>query len=321
MKLTPFAKYSWFVVVCVVIVILWGAVVRATGSGAGCGSHWPLCNGEVIPPTETMETFIEFTHRLTTGFLGIFMLGLLGWAFRRYKKGHPVRKAAVWSMVFILTESLVGAGLVKFEWVADNDSMARVYTMAFHLLNTFILLGAVTLAAWFAGEGKSFRIRNQGTLGWLLIGATVSLLILGMSGAIIALGDTLFMQAGITPEESPVVAMLIDLRIYHPMIAFLVLIPLAMAAYHVYDGEFDSFSRRMALAVGGTYLAQLAIGGLNVYLHAPVWMQIVHLLMSNIIWILLVLMAASALSQKEARGLTSEERPAQTQATLQSPVS
>ena len=223
MKNRPFAKYCWIVLALVVFVILWGAVVRATGSGAGCGNHWPLCNGQVIPPTETMETVIEFTHRLSSGLLGILVLGMVGWAFRAFPKGHVVRKAALWSIFFIITESALGAGLVKFEWVAANVSMARVYSTAFHLINTFLLLSTVTLTAWFAGGGAPFRLRKQGVVGLVLIAAFVGSLILGASGAITALGDTLTLQAGITPAESPIVAWLVDVRITHPVLAFVLL--------------------------------------------------------------------------------------------------
>ena len=72
--MSRFAKYSWIVLVYNLVVILWGAYVRATGSGAGCGSHWPLCNGEVIPRAPEVETLVEFTHRLSSG-LGIDYLG------------------------------------------------------------------------------------------------------------------------------------------------------------------------------------------------------------------------------------------------------
>src|SRR5690606_20615724 len=106
--------------------------VRATGSGAGCGSHWPTCNGQIIPRPEHIEMLIEFIHRLTSGLAGVVVLLLFIWAFRAYPKRHLVRKAAAFSLFFVITEGLVGAGLVLFEWVAYNDSIARVISMAVH---------------------------------------------------------------------------------------------------------------------------------------------------------------------------------------------
>ena len=129
LHLSRFTKYAWFVLIYNIFVILWGAYVRATGSGAGCGSHWPTCNGEIIPRADEVETLIEFTHRLTSGLAFLLVLGMLIWALRAYPKGHRVRKASGAAMIFIISESLVGAGLVLFEWVAGNISASRVIVM------------------------------------------------------------------------------------------------------------------------------------------------------------------------------------------------
>ena len=127
MKLTRFAKYAWFVLIFNLGVILWGAYVRATGSGAGCGSHWPLCNGEVIPRTGQIETLVEFTHRLSSGAAFLLVVGMLVWAWRIFPRRHRVRAAAIFSMIFMITEAFVGAGLVLFELVADNASQRGRY--------------------------------------------------------------------------------------------------------------------------------------------------------------------------------------------------
>ena len=91
MKLASFAKYAWGVLAFNLIVILWGAYVRASSSGAGCGSHWPLCNGEIIPRTPTIKTVIEFSHRLSSGLALLLTIGLVVWAFRALAKKHPAR--------------------------------------------------------------------------------------------------------------------------------------------------------------------------------------------------------------------------------------
>ena len=155
MKLTNYAKYAWGVLAYNLLVILWGAYVRATGSGAGCGSHWLLCNGEVIPRAPGMETMIKLTHRLTSGLAFLLVLGMLVWALSAYSRGHSVRRGAWLSTFFILTEALVGAGLVLFEWVADDVSTGRVISMAVHLINTFLLLACLALTAWWASGGAA----------------------------------------------------------------------------------------------------------------------------------------------------------------------
>ncbi len=291
-----FATYTWGVLGLNILVILWGAFVRATGSGAGCGAHWPTCDGQVIPRPESTEMLVEFTHRLTSGLALLAVIGMLVWAWRSWPQGHTVRKGAVASLVLIIIEALVGAGLVVFEWVAHDTSMARPFVVAIHLINTFLLLGAITLTGWWASGGSALRWRGQGRLGWALGISAVGLLILGASGAVTALGDTLVLAAGLRPEDSPLVAQLVELRIYHPLLAFatmgLVWWAWRMARDHAPSLRLDRTGRMLLVAFG----LQLVLGGLNVALKAPVWLQLVHLLVSDTIWILFIFLVAQALA-------------------------
>ena len=299
MKLNRLAVYAWGVLAYNLAVILWGAYVRATGSGAGCGNHWPLCNGEAIPRSAQVETMIEFSHRLSSGLALILVVGLLVWAFRAYPKGHAVRLGAGFSMLFIITEALVGAGLVLFALVADNVSTARAIVISVHLVNTFLLLGALTLTAWWASGGKPVQLTGQGPVGWVLGVGFLAVLILGASGAVTALGDTLFpaqsLAEGLQQEFSPTAHLLIRLRLLHPIIAILVGIYLVMAAAVCRILRPAPLTGRLARLLTGLYLVQLVAGTVNVVLLAPVWLQLVHLLLSDLIWITLVLLAGSAL--------------------------
>lgn len=292
-----FQRYAWAVLAYTVFVILWGGYVRASGAGAGCGSHWPLCNGEVIPHAEHVSTLIEFGHRITSGLTGLLVLGLLVWAFRAFPRGSLVRKGAAVSTVFILLEGLVGAALVKLELVAYNVSVARGWVIAAHLLNTFLLLAALALTAWFAGGGGFPRFRHRGPLG-IALGLTVAgAFVLGASGAITALGDTLAIGGGIDPAEEPIVAALVGLRIYHPLLALLVGVGVAASAW-LARSQTDVVARLLGTGVLGLYLLNLSIGLVNVWLMAPVPLQILHLLVTDLIWIGLVLFAAAALGER-----------------------
>ena len=143
------ARFAWWVLAYNLVVILWGAYVRASGSGAGCGSHWPLCNGEVIPRGASITTLVEFSHRLTSG-LALIAVVALWWRCRSLvAAGSAARRMANASLVLMLTEAAVGAGLVLFQLVADNASMARALFMAIHLINTFLLVAALTLTAHY----------------------------------------------------------------------------------------------------------------------------------------------------------------------------
>src|SRR5690606_27100055 len=132
-----------------------------SGSGAGCGSHWPLCNGVVLPRAPAIETIIEFTHRITSGLALVAVVVMLVWAYRKFAPGHRVRRGAVVVVVFMVMEALLGAGLVLFELVAHNASMTRAFSMIAHLLNTFLLIGAISVTAWWASGGRGLRLRGQ----------------------------------------------------------------------------------------------------------------------------------------------------------------
>jgi heme A synthase len=302
MKLDRFAKFAWGVLAYNLAVILWGAYVRASGSGAGCGSHWPLCNGQVIPQTPQTATMIEFTHRLSSGLALLLVIGLVIWAFRRYPPGHSVRLGAGLSMFFMITEALVGAGLVLFELVAYDTSTTRALVIAIHLMNTFLLLAALVLTAWWASGGRQVQFKGQGGLDWMMALAFLAMLLLGASGAVTALGDTLFpatsLAEGLQQKFSPTAHFLVRLRLWHPLIA------IAAGAYAigvigmVNTRLSDPLARRLGRVFTSLYFVQLASGALNVVLLAPIWLQLWHLLLSDALWITLVLFAAAAFAQK-----------------------
>lgn len=294
------ARFAWIVLVYNIGVILWGAYVRATGSGAGCGSHWPLCNGQVVPRAPTVETLIEFSHRLTSGLALLAVAALLVWTWRSCPPGHPARRGAVLSMVFMLAEAGVGAALVLFRLVADNASLARALFMAVHLVNTFALVACLTLTAhWLSGGAPVRPGPRPGTAaGLALFGA--GLLLVGTSGAVAALGDTLYpassLAEGLWADLSPTSHLLIRLRVLHPALAIGVSVALALLAPRYARRTPERRARRAGLAVVLLAGAQVAAGFVNVLLLAPVWMQMLHLLLADALWIAFVLLAASALA-------------------------
>lgn len=286
-------RVAWGVLGYTVLVILWGGFVRASGSGAGCGDHWPLCNGEVVPTSPTLNTVVEFGHRVTSG-LALPAVLLLAWVvFRAFGAGSPVRKAAVASVAFMTLEAAIGAGLVLFEYVAYNPSIARAVWMAAHLANTFLLLGALTLTAWWAEGGSVPRPHLSGYHG--LVGLSLlATIVLGAGGAVTALGDTLVLGGGLDPATDPVVATLIGARVFHPTMAFVVLAVLGATVAASRGAGPHVMAKGMAVL--GLFVAQMALGALNVWLQAPIWMQIVHLLMTDLIWIGLIVFASEALA-------------------------
>ena len=304
MKLNRFALFTWGVLACNILVILWGAVVRATGSGAGCGKNWPLCNDEIIPQHTALETVIEFTHRLTSGLALILVIIMLVWAFRAYSKGHPVRLGASISMFFIITEALVGAGLVLFGWVAQDTSPTRAIVVAIHLTNTFALLASLTLTAWWASGGRPLQFKGQGWVNWAIGISFLALFMLGITGAMTALSDTLFpassLAEGLQQKYSPSAHFLVRLRVFHPLIAIIVGIYLIAVAGIFNAQRATPATRRIARTFIVIYLTQLAVGAFNVVLLTPIWIQLVHLLLTDLLLIAWVLFAAAALAKQDS---------------------
>ena len=298
--MTQLARFARLVLGWNVAVILWGAFVRATGSGAGCGAHWPLCNGEVVPRAPALETMVEFTHRATSGIALLLVFALALWVFRERPKGHPARRAAAASVLFILVEAAVGALLVLFGLVAENDSVARALFMAGHLANTFVLLACLTLTAHWCATDDPVRHEALSRFGWTFAVGAVALVGVGKSGAVAALGDTLYpaqsILGGLAQDVSPTAHFLVQLRIAHPILALAGVLLVAFAAGRVLRATADGRARRTAWAVSGLALLQLALGLLNVVLLAPVWLQIVHLLLADLLWIAFVLLAVRTLS-------------------------
>ncbi len=311
-----FTAYAWMVLGANLLVILWGAFVRATGSGAGCGSDWPTCKGEVIPRSPSTETLIELTHRATSGIALLMVVALLLFAWRLYPAGHRVRRGAVWTMAFMIGEAAIGAGIVLFELVADNESMARALFMGVHLGSTFLLLAALALTAWWAGGGPPVTLAGQGRKLRLPTAALAAALLMAVSGAVAALGDTLFpatsLGEAIRQDLSPTSHLLIQLRVSHPLIAVLVSL---LLLYYIgtvrkqarrpaagRPGSGRAEAKRFANLLNLAVFVQLLAGAVNILLLAPIWMQLVHLLLADVLWILLVLTCAAALARPPDTG-------------------
>lgn len=305
-----FARFGWATLAYTLFVVLFGAWVRITGSGAGCGQHWPTCHGQIVPRSPELETIIEFTHRATSGLYGLLVIGLLVWAIRRFPRGHLVRLGAWLTLIFTITEALVGAGLVKRGLVADDDSIERAVVMSLHLVNTSFLTGALALTCWGAG-----RPSLRGRLDWktqrgsalVLVGALVGLVIVGMSGAITALGDTLYPvgEGSITDTlaaaQSSSAHFLQRMRSLHPLLAIGIgAVVLIIANRLAGRTNATAEQRRWGNLVAIGVLAQVGAGALNIMLSAPGWMQIVHLMLGTALWVAVVLLTASVLERQQA---------------------
>ena len=301
-RLRRLSRFAWFVLAFTVFVILWGALVRATGSGAGCGNHWPLCNGEILPRSAQFETLVEFGHRLTSGINFLLVLTLSYGVFRNYRRGHPVRKSATLAVIFIIVEALIGAGLVLLNLVAESTSILRGYSTSLHLLNTFFLLASLTITAKWIGVDFGRQARRVNVNGRELAMGWFGVTLMGVSGAITALGDTLFpansLIEGFSTDFSAGAHIFLRLRLLHPVLAVLVALYLLWFSGKIRSKTSDPILRRLSSGLSHLVLVQLAAGALNVFLLAPIWLQIVHLFLADLLWILLISITAMELEAR-----------------------
>jgi heme A synthase len=323
-KLSSFAKYAWFVLAYNVVVILWGVFLRASKSGDGCGQHWLTCHGEVLPSAPELKTVIEFSHRMTSALDGIFLIILVVWAFliRRFdksKNGHLL-KAALGSLVFVIIEGLIGAGLVLTGNTAETLTASRPFWMAGHLINTLILLTFLTLTAWFAGGGKSFNFKSPPKVLLFLGIAVLGIFFVGMSGSVAALSSMLFpsetLTEGMAKDFSTTSNILLRLRISHPILSIMVAVFLVFLAGWLKSKASGNFRvSRWANILTVLIIVQIGFGALTLLTLAPIVMQIGHLFLADAVWIVFVLLSASFLAEQQNE-LSEALKATESQATM-----
>jgi cytochrome c oxidase assembly protein subunit 15 len=285
--LDKYVRFGRIVLGYVLFVILWGAWVRASGSGAGCGDHWPLCDGALIPATPALTTLIELFHRATSGVAFLLVLALFLYARRVFGAGHPARRAAGASFVLITVESLIGAVIVLAGLFGDNASLVRGATVGAHFVNTLVLLAALVASLLFVRDERPLQWRNWdrtrallwlGMIGWLALGAT---------GAVGALSRTLYpsnsLVEALTKEFAPDAPLLLRLRSLHVVVAVGMGAYLSVLAIHL--SRRSVTTSRLAVIVTSLFFAQSALGMANVLLVVPTpVLQLSHLLLMDVLW-------------------------------------
>jgi heme A synthase len=301
-----FRILTWIVLAATVVVVISGDIVQATDSGAGCGESWPRCDGALLPGFDDAATGIEFAHRALTFALTFLMLGLIAMARRTFASGHPVRRAAAYAGAFFVLEILIGALLVVFGWVEDDASVGRVVADGLHVVNTFLLVGALTVIAYHSGAERAQARTTGDRTDRLLLAGLAILLVLGITGAINSLADTLFppdtVLDGVRDEFGPAAPFLVRIRAVHPVVAIAggaALFALSRSVGAAAAGHAAVLGRfiRQIIAV------QFALGVLNIALLTPLEIQVVHLLAAELLWIAFVLFTMHVRASEVAAGM------------------
>ncbi len=288
-------RFAWTLLAYNVLVILWGAVVRATSSGAGCGDHWPLCNGTIIQHHPRAATIIEFLHRMSSGLVLIGVLIMVVWTFRSTFRGAWARVTASIATVLTINEAFLGAMLVKLGYVDQNASTGRSIFFSLHLSNTLLMLAAVAITAAFLSAQTltsryDTRLRHLPT-ALIGLGAT---LIVGVTGSLAALGDTLFpaqtLAAALVQDLAPHTNWLIRVRILHPLSAMVAAAFIGWLVLRAVTVTEVKSQRPLALGIIVLLGFQIVLGLADVALLAPVWLQVLHLLGADLLWISMVVL-------------------------------
>lgn len=303
MSLPGFRRLSWGVAGYTLLVILWGYFLRISESGDGCGTDWPLCHGAVVPGALPFSTLVEFSHRLTSGLVLLAVVALAVAAFRTFPRGHALRFGALAALVFTVTESLFGAVLVVFGWVAGDISLGRMVIRPIHVTNTFTLMAALALTAWWAGRGVNRIPRplggsEAGRVAPLVL-PVLGVLALAWTGAWTGLAVTAFpaetLREGfgqyVDPEH-----ILIYLRLSHPLLALLVigvLVRFSLRTRSIARSLGDRAAARLAVALGALAVTQLVAGPMTLALGNPAEMRLLHLLLADLLWAALVMLISA----------------------------
>ena len=302
-------RLAWTALVANTVVVLQGAVVRLTGSGAGCGSHWPLCNGTVVPLDPTLETLIEFSHRLLSG--GVLLIGawLLVRALRARREKPGLAAFATASAALLVVEALIGAATVLLGLTGDNTSVARGYWVAGHLVNSLLLIGALACTVAFARDDAPaypLRLSRQVPLAAVLLTGVVGALLLSFTGGIAAMGNTIFppesLAEGLRADFDPASHPLIRLRILHPLIAVAVGTYLFVGLGLAWWLKPVPGARGVARTLLAVYLAQLAVGTFNLALLGPFLLQLLHLFLAVAAFALLAALTVKMLGGESREG-------------------
>ena len=300
------ARFAWATLTYNVVVVLWGAYVRASQSGAGCGAHWPFCNGEVVPTSPGFHMLVEFAHRGSSGLALVMVVALAGFVFRGTARGDLARWGAGLAVVFMFNEALLGALLVLLKKVAMDQSVGRAVYLVAHSTNTLLLLGSIALTAfWLTRPQMALAEGYRGIAGaqWsaAIVAGAVTLLV-AATGAIAALGDTLFPASSLHQAWAQDFAAhahySLRLRGLHPIAATLLLVYLLWMRRR--NRALQPSAQKWFRITLALLMLQYVLGVADILLLAPLWLQIVHLAGADIFWIALVLLLAQTLAAQAA---------------------
>ena len=282
-------RLAWTGAVLALGLIVLGGVVRITGSGLGCGEHWPRCNGEWFPPLD-LPTMIEIGHRWAAALVSVFVLAVAVVAWRRHRREPTLRNPALLALVLLVVQVLLGAVTVKLSlppWVIIT-----------HLANAMLLLATLIVVGLRAGapDGpEPSRLEARHPAHGLVVATAAFGFIVILFGAQVAnfhaglfcLGFPLCDGAILPPASARG-----TLHWSHRVLAYLFL-GLAVMMVARLSRRHDPASRELRRAAGmvlAATVAQIAVGAAMVLHLLPPALRALHLLVGTLVWAALVVL-------------------------------
>jgi heme A synthase len=305
-----FAGLAWLAAVYSYLLVVFGGIVRITGSGLGCGDDWPLCNGHILPPWD-LPTWIEWTHRLLAAGL-VIPIALVAWGAIRHRKqaGFGGRggasRPAILAIVLLAFQVALGAITVKLDLPASVTSV--------HFVNALLLVAALIVASVRArgaepGAGDQAGARKLArsataalVLGFVVVTFGAFTANLGMQGAQTAPSAAAWACQGFPLCNGQFIpkgdaAGLVHTHWMHRVVAFLLLFHLIGATIAVLKRGASPRIRRAALASAVLVVMQITVAAALVLHHLPSSMRVLHLVVGAALWMALVLWATYARQQ------------------------
>lgn len=283
--------------------IVFGAVVRVTDSGLGCGNHWPLCNGTIFPPLDNITAWIEWLHRLFAVLIGLLGLGMLVIAIRAYRQqNQKVLNMTILAAVLFAVQSALGAIVVKL------DLPPTMVTL--HLGTAMLLLSALLVAAIWSFYRPQARRKSDSVTMLVYITTALSLVIILTgalvrgSGATLACTDWPLCNGQVLPFSQ---GQLATIHMIHRFAVLALGVCLLLLVWLVYKSR-SGHARTLAVLALVAYLAQAGIGALYVLTSAsPLW-GAAHVGFAAATWALLVILSATEWLSSRESVLSSEQR-------------
>lgn len=303
-----FASLAFVTAFFTYALIVFGGVVRITGSGMGCGDDWPLCNGRLIPPMD-FETLIEYGHRLVALLVSVLVAALAVYAFRHRRAlsgGRGILGLAVAALITLLVQVLVGAITVWLELPTG--------TVVLHLIVASALLGMLVVAGLQARAEARPAFQAGGAEAsyprWAVTTAALGFVLIFFGGLIANTGAGPLCQGFplCNGRVFPSGGGLVHLHWTHRLLAYAMLVLVIVAAARTLREKAPPPIPRWSMTALILVLMQIVVAAALVLRQLPADLRVLHLAVGVALWVVLVAWATLAIQHARSPALDSQSR-------------